>query len=173
MAALVAPSTLLAFLCVKVSISFTALLIAFRPPACCCEEMEISWITWLICEIFSVNPVICEMVNQVAFHVIGTDVTISFAAEAGQLQLNAFEPVMAFELLQSVRLLTSAAQIFRVKCIAGIAADAERCRRNLEASTANFTELVPALGYETASRLAKEMLASGKTWAEVKSNLAG
>jgi aspartate ammonia-lyase len=118
-----------------------------------------------------VNPVICEMVNQVAFHVIGSDVTISFAAEAGQLQLNAFEPIMAFELLQSVRLLSNAAETFRLRCIEGIEADAERCRRNLEASTANFTELVPLLGYETASRLAKDMLASGKTWAEVKPQL--
>ena len=87
-----------------------------------------------------VNPVICEMLNQVAFHVIGADVTISFAAEAGQLQLNAFEPIMAFELLQSIALLSNAAEIFRLRCVEGIEADAERCRRNLEASTANFAK---------------------------------
>jgi aspartate ammonia-lyase len=120
-----------------------------------------------------VNPVICEMVNQVAFHVIGSDVTISFAAEAGQLQLNAFEPIMAFELLQSVRLLSNAAETFRLRCIDGIAADVERCRQNLDSSTANFTELVPVIGYEAASRLAKEMLATGKTWADVKPLLKG
>jgi aspartate ammonia-lyase len=114
-----------------------------------------------------VNPVICEMVNQVAFHVIGADVTISFAAEAGQLQLNAFEPIMAFELLQSIALLRNAAEVFRARCIDGLEADADRCRRNLEASTANFAELVPVIGYERASTLAKDMLASGKTWAEV------
>lgn len=114
-----------------------------------------------------VNPVICEMVNQVAFHVIGADVTISFAAEAGQLQLNAFEPVMAFELLQSISLLGNAAETFRLRCIEGIEADAERCRRNLEASTANFAEMVPVIGYERASRLAKEMLQKGETWADV------
>jgi aspartate ammonia-lyase len=118
-----------------------------------------------------VNPVICEMVNQVAFHVIGTDVTISFAAEGGQLQLNAFEPVIALELLQSVRFLTNAAEVFRTRCIEGIEADAERCRRNLEASTANFTELVPVMGYQAASRLAKEMLATGKTWAEMQDQI--
>ncbi len=118
-----------------------------------------------------VNPVICEMVNQVAFHVIGSDVTISFAAEAGQLQLNAFEPVMAFELMQSVRLLRNAAETFRLRCVEGITADEDRCRRNLEASTANFTALVPLIGYEAASRLAQEMLASGKTWADMQAQL--
>lgn len=115
-----------------------------------------------------VDPVICETVNQVAFHVIGSDVTISFASEAGQLQLNAFEPVMAYELLQSVTLLKNAVEIFRTRCVEGISANEERCRRNLEASTANFTELVPVVGYETASRLAKEMLAGGKTWGEME-----
>lgn len=115
-----------------------------------------------------VNPVICEMVNQVAFHVIGADVTISFAAEAGQLQLNAFEPIMAFELLQSIALLRNAADVFRLRCIDGIEADADRCRHNLEASTANFAELVPVIGYERASALAKEMLANGRTSADVQ-----
>lgn len=115
-----------------------------------------------------VNPVICEMVNQVAFQVIGSDVTISFAAEAGQLQLNAFEPIMAYSLLQSVTLLQNAADSFRLRCVDGIEADAERCRRNLEMSTAHITELVPTIGYEMASKLAREMLANGETWAEVQ-----
>ncbi len=106
-----------------------------------------------------VNPVICELVNQVAFHVIGADVTITFAAEAGQVQLNAFEPVMAFELLNSISLMCNAARTFRLRCIAGIEADAERYRQNLEASTAKFTDLVPVIGHAQATRLAKEMLA--------------
>lgn len=114
-----------------------------------------------------VNPVICEMVNQVAFHVIGTDVSITFAAEAGQLQLNAYEPLMAFGILQSVTLLRNASEVFRVKCVEGIEADAERCRRNLEASTANFAELVPQIGYDRASFLAREMLSNGETWMDV------
>ncbi|WP_321573072.1 aspartate ammonia-lyase [Tabrizicola oligotrophica] len=118
-----------------------------------------------------VNPVICEMVNQVAFHVIGADVTISFAAEAGQLQLNAFEPIMAFELLQSVALLRNAAEVFRLRCIDGIEADADRCRRNLEASTAYFAELVPEIGYENASQLARQMLADGQSWTDVVAGL--
>jgi aspartate ammonia-lyase len=119
-----------------------------------------------------VNPVICEMVNQVAFHVIGADVTISFAAEAGQLQLNAFEPLMAYELLNSVALLRNAAETFRLRCVEGIVADADRCQRNLDASTAHFTELVPVIGYRAASDLAREMLASGKTWAEMQDRIA-
>lgn len=118
-----------------------------------------------------VNPVIAEMVNQVAFQVIGTDVTITFAAEAGQLQLNAFEPVMAYGLLQSVTLLGNATEIFRLRCVEGITADAERCAQNLGASTANFSTLVSEIGYERASVLAKEMLARGETWADVAARL--
>ena len=119
-----------------------------------------------------VNPVICEMVNQVAFQVIGADLTITFAAEAGQLQLNAFEPVMAYGLLQSVRLLTTAAETFRLRCIVWIDADADLCPPNLDASTAHDAGLVPAIGSGVASDLAKEMLARGETWADVLPRLA-
>ena len=114
-----------------------------------------------------VNPVIPEMVNQVAFHVIGMDVTISFAAEGGQLQLNAFEPVMAFGLLQSVTLLRNATMILRTRCVEGIEADPARCLANLETSTANFAELLPRIGYDRASELARWMLDAGQTWEEV------
>lgn len=119
-----------------------------------------------------VNPVIPEMVNQVAFHVIGSDVAITFAAEGGQLQLNPFEPLIAFNLLQSLMLLTNAADLFRSKCVEYIEADEERCLANLDASTANFTELVPLIGYEEASRLAKEMIRTGRTWNEAAPELA-
>jgi aspartate ammonia-lyase len=105
-----------------------------------------------------VNPVIPEMVNQVAFHVIGTDLTVTMAAEAGQLQLNAFEPLIAYSLLQSVNLLANAAEIFARRCVAGIEADAEACQRHLMASTASATALVPVIGYERAAVLAKRML---------------
>lgn len=111
-----------------------------------------------------VNPVIAEMVNQVAFHVVGNDVTISFAAEAGQLQLNAFEPVMAYGLLQSIMLLRNAAQTLRSRCIEGIEANEERCVANLEASAAHLTELVPILGFDKASTLARDLLDNGATW---------
>lgn len=115
-----------------------------------------------------VNPVIPEMVNQVAFQVIGADTTITFAAEGGQLQLNAFEPLIATSLLQSISLLRNAARTFARRCVNGIEADDERCRRNLEAGTAYFTELLPTIGYEHASALAREMLSSGRTWGEIQ-----
>ncbi len=114
-----------------------------------------------------VNPVIAEMVNQVAFRVIGTDVTISFAAEGGQLQLNPFEPVICYGLLDSITLLRNAAETFRLRCIEGIEADEAACLRHLDASTAHFAALVPVIGYARAAALAKEMLASGETWADV------
>ncbi|MEI6534741.1 MAG: aspartate ammonia-lyase, partial [Verrucomicrobiaceae bacterium] len=118
-----------------------------------------------------VNPVIPEMVNQVAFHVIGMDVAISFAAEAGQLQLNAFEPLMAFGLLQSVTLMRNATSVLRARCVEGIEADADRCLANLEGSTANFAELLPQIGYDKASELAKWMLEGKRTWGGVLEKL--
>ena len=105
-----------------------------------------------------VNPVIPEMVNQVAFHVIGADMTVTMAAEAGQLQLNAFEPLIAYSLLQSVNLLTNAADTFARRCVGGIEADADVCLRHLLASTASATAVVPLIGYERAAILAKSML---------------
>ena len=105
-----------------------------------------------------VNPVIPEMVNQVAFHVIGADMTVTMAAEAGQLQLNAFEPLIAYSLLQSVNLLTNAADTFARRCVTGIEADADACLRHLLASTASATAVVPLIGYERAAILAKRML---------------
>lgn len=118
-----------------------------------------------------VNPVIPEMVNQVAFQVIGADTAVTFAAEGGQLQLNAFEPLIAASLLQSVNLLRNASTTFAQRCVVGIQADEARCRSNLEASTAHFTELLPTIGYERASALAREMLASGRSWQEMKALL--
>jgi aspartate ammonia-lyase len=114
-----------------------------------------------------VNPVIPEMVNQVAYHVIGMDLALTFAAEGGQLQLNAFEPLMAYSLLGSIRLLTNASMLFRTRCVDHIEANEAGCARNLEASTAYFSEFVPLIGYAEASRLAKEMLATGSTWRDV------
>ena len=114
-----------------------------------------------------INPVVPEMVNQVAFHVIGMDVSLTFAAEAVQLQLNAFEPLMGYSLMNSIRLLTNAASIFKSRCVDHVEANAAGCARNLEASTANFSEFVPLIGYDEASRLAKEMLATGSTWRDV------
>lgn len=110
-----------------------------------------------------VNPVIPEVVNQVAFQVIGNDLVVTMAAEAGQLQLNAFEPVIVFNILQSIDLMKNAVTTLARKCVDGIEANEDRCRQNLEASTALATALGPIVGYEKAAKLAKEILQTGKT----------
>lgn len=114
-----------------------------------------------------VNPVVPEVVNQVAFQIIGYDLTITLASEAGQLQLNVMEPVIAYNVLHSLELLTNAIDVLRTKCVTGITANAETCRKHLEASTAVATALTPTIGYERAAELAKQVLASGKTIREV------
>lgn len=98
-----------------------------------------------------VNPVIPDVVNQVAFQAIGADLTITLAAEPGQLQLNVMEPMIAYSMLDSISLLTDAACVLREKCIIGITANEERCRADLEASTAVATALTPLTGYERGS----------------------
>lgn len=105
-----------------------------------------------------VNPVIPEMVNQIAFQVIGADLTVTMAAEAGQLQLNAFEPVIAYNLLTSLTLLSRGATALGTLCVAGIRANPAACRAHLDRSTARVTALVPEIGYAQAAKLAKEML---------------
>jgi len=109
-----------------------------------------------------VNPVIPEMVNQVAFEVIGNDMTVTMAAEAGQLQLNAFEPIIAHSLFKSLQHLTAACRTLGERCVAGIAADRERARRFVDESTALVTALNPYLGYARASEIAREALATGR-----------
>lgn len=109
-----------------------------------------------------VNPVIPEVVNQVAFEVIGNDVTISFAAEAGQLQLNAFEPVIAHSLFKSLNHLRQAAVVLAERCVTGITANRERMRDNVDHSIGIVTALNPLLGYERTTALAQEALATGK-----------
>jgi aspartate ammonia-lyase len=114
-----------------------------------------------------VNPVIAEVVNQVAFQVIGADLVVTMAAEAGQLQLNAFEPVIVFNLLQSMTLMTNAILTFSERCVAGIVAHSERCRENLEAGTALATALISLIGYKRAAHLAKQVLSTGKSVREL------
>jgi aspartate ammonia-lyase len=109
-----------------------------------------------------VNPVIPEVVNQVCFDVIGGDVTVTMAAEAGQLQLNVFEPIIAFRLLRGMIILTRACDVLRVRCINGITANPERMRYFVEHSIGIVTALVPVLGYEKATEIAKEALESGR-----------
>jgi aspartate ammonia-lyase len=110
-----------------------------------------------------VNPVIAEAINQIAFQVIGNDVAISMAAEAGQLQLNAMEPLIAFNLLSSLQLLINGVDALTERCIRGIAANADACGHYLDRSACLATALVPLLGYEIAARMANEALQSGKT----------
>jgi aspartate ammonia-lyase len=109
-----------------------------------------------------VNPVIPEVVNQVAFEVIGNDITVTMAAEAGQLQLNAFEPVIAHSLFKSISHLSAACRTLADRCVRGITANRERARRLLDDSTALVTALNPYIGYARSSEIAKEALATGR-----------
>ncbi|MFL5529928.1 MAG: aspartate ammonia-lyase, partial [Gemmatimonadaceae bacterium] len=109
-----------------------------------------------------VNPVIPEMVNQVCFDIIGGDVTVTMAAEAGQLQLNVFEPIIAFRLLAGMTYLARACKILQDRCVEGITANAERMRSFVEESVGLITALVPLLGYETTTEIAKEALTTGR-----------
>jgi aspartate ammonia-lyase len=110
-----------------------------------------------------VNPVIPEVVNQIAFEVIGNDLTVSFAAEAGQLQLNAFEPVIAHSLFEGIRHLTHGCRTLRERCVVGITANREHLRRSVENSIGLVTALNPYIGYERATAVAQEAHATGKS----------
>lgn len=108
-----------------------------------------------------VNPVMCEVVNQVAFQVIGNDHTICLASEAGQLELNVMEPVLVFNLLQSLSMMNQVFKVFRTNCLDGIEANEERCKEYVDKSVGVITALNPHLGYEVVSRIAREAILSG------------
>jgi len=110
-----------------------------------------------------VNPSIPEMVNQVCYQVIGNDVTIAAAAEAGQLELNVMMPVIAHNLLFSMLILSNATQVLAERCVEGIEADAAQCAHWLERSPALVTALAPKIGYAEAAKLAKEAVAKNVT----------
>ncbi|TMH50830.1 MAG: aspartate ammonia-lyase [Betaproteobacteria bacterium] len=110
-----------------------------------------------------VNPVIPEVVNQIAFEVIGNDVTVSFAAEGGQLQLNAFEPVIAHSLFKSLMHLRNGCDTLRERCVTGITANRERMAQAVRESIGLVTALNPYIGYSAASEVARDALASGRT----------
>lgn len=114
-----------------------------------------------------INPVIPEMVNQVAYQVVGNDMTITMAAENGQLQLNAMEPVIVYNLLESIRILTNAMRTLTDRCILGIKADEERCSSLLANSLVLSAALVPYLGYEKAVEIAKQALREKKQISEI------
>ena len=110
-----------------------------------------------------VNPVIPEVVNQVAFYVIGNDMTITMAAEGGQLELNAFEPIIFYCLFQSIDTLAYAVQTFVDNCITGITANEERCRYLVESSVGVITAISPHVGYQKAADIAKNALRTGES----------
>ncbi|RWI16748.1 aspartate ammonia-lyase [Mesorhizobium sp.] len=120
-----------------------------------------------------VNPVIPEVINQVAFQVIGADLTVTLASEAGQLQLNVMEPVIAYNILNAQDLLINAVTVFTQRCISKITANPEQCLKHLEASTAAATALVPILGYEQAADIAREAISSGRSIRSVIEGLPG
>jgi len=108
-----------------------------------------------------VNPVIPEVLTQVAYRIVGNDVTISMAVEAGQLELNAFEPVVFDALFQSITALTGAVKTFTINCVEGITANEQHCLDLLNASVGPVTAVCPYIGYTKAAAIAKEALKTG------------
>ena len=108
-----------------------------------------------------INPVIPEVVSQVAYNVIGNDTTVTLAAEAGQLELNAFEPVIFYKIFESIDTLRGAVETLIDNCILGITANRERCRALVESSAALATALCPALGYKKSAEIAKKCNRTG------------
>jgi aspartate ammonia-lyase len=118
-----------------------------------------------------VNPVIAEAVNQAAFHVIASDLAITLAAQSGQLELNAFLPLIAHHLLGAMEILTNCTATFGELCIKGIAARPERCRQLFDDSLAAVTALAPHVGYDQATRVAREAVATGRPVRDIVKDL--
>ncbi|MGG0190801.1 aspartate ammonia-lyase [Bacillus tropicus] len=114
-----------------------------------------------------VNPVMPEVINQIAFQVIGNDHTICLASEAGQLELNVMEPVLVFNLLQSISIMNNGFRVFREYCIKGITANEELLKQYVEKSVGIITAVNPHIGYEVASRIAREAIETGKSVREL------
>ncbi|HMG43785.1 MAG TPA: class II fumarate hydratase [Acidimicrobiales bacterium] len=114
-----------------------------------------------------VNPVIPEAVSQVCAQVIGNDATVAFAGSQGNFELNVYMPVMAQNLLESIRLLGSVSRLFADRCIAGVEADVERCRAYAESSPSLGTSLNPHIGYEAAAEIVKESVRTGRSVREI------
>ena len=114
-----------------------------------------------------VNPVIPEAVGQAAMRVMGNDQMVTLAAQNGQLELNAFLPLLADALLDSISLLEAAATIFRSRCVEGLSVDEAACKRQVAESRAVVTALLPRLGYETATEVALAARDSGRSVIEI------
>ena len=114
-----------------------------------------------------VNPVIPEVVNQVAFNCIGKELTITLASEAGQLELNVMEPIIAVSLFEMMDSLKNSMTVLKTKCVDGITANRDVCKRMVENSIGIVTALNPLLGYETSSSIAKEALETNRSITEI------
>lgn len=114
-----------------------------------------------------VNPVIAEVMNQVAFNLIGNDLTITMAAEAGQLQLNVFEPVLLYNLYESIETLGNGVRTFRENLIVGVTANEERCKSLVDNSVGVITAIVPHVGYKNAAKIAKIAIKTGQPVREI------
>jgi fumarate hydratase class II len=114
-----------------------------------------------------VNPVMCEAVTMVAAQVIGYDATITVCGATGNFELNVMMPVMAYDLLQAIYLLSSVSRVFADKCVVGITANVERCLETVERNLAICTALAPRIGYDKAAAISKEAYATGRTVREV------
>jgi len=114
-----------------------------------------------------VNPVMAECLDMVAFQVVGNDLTVSFAVQAGQLDLNVMTPVIMYNVLFSIQLLANYLPVFRTKCVEGITVDEKRCAQYLEKNPALATFLSPHIGYLEASKIAKQALEEGRSVKEI------
>jgi fumarate hydratase class II len=114
-----------------------------------------------------VNPVMCEAVTMVAARVFGNQSTVTWSGANGHFELNVFMPVMAKCVLESIRLLTNVCHIFRERCVDGITANVARCNELIEYSLSMVTSLAPVIGYDQASKIAKESVRSGRTVREI------
>lgn len=114
-----------------------------------------------------VNPVIPEAVNQTAYQVIAGDLAVTLAAESGQLQLNAMEPLIIYNILNAIKMLSSSCDMLNKRCIEGITANVSRCREHVHNSIGTVTALVPLIGYANASSVAKQALKENKTISDI------
>jgi aspartate ammonia-lyase len=114
-----------------------------------------------------INPVIPELAAMVSFQVVGNDVAVAMAVQAGQLELNVMMPTMAYSVMQSITILTNMLRQFTDKCVAGITANDQRCNFYVQATVSLATALNPYIGYAKAAEIAKEAVASGRSIIEI------
>jgi aspartate ammonia-lyase len=120
-----------------------------------------------------VNPVLAENLNMVAFHVLGAEAATAAASAAGQFQLNVMMPVIAFEILFSMRILTNALRVFRERCVVGMTADPERARAYADRTVSLATLLTPVVGYDRAAEIVKRAVRENRSIVEVAAEMMG